>query len=374
MKKNLFILLIILFCTSISCKKNTDKPSQLCKTNNPLSTAIDKRINKILEPYAKESSTASVSVGYYKDNTTSFYGYGETKKGNNIIPDSTTIYEIGSISKTFTALLMIDYLQSQSLSIDCVANNLLPNDVPLLQYNNEPVMVKHLLNHTSGLPRLPEDFGTGIDPDNPYKHYDSTMVYNYLKSHPISKDPGYTWEYSNLGMAIVGLILERQSKKSYEQLLIDKICIPMRLNDTRITLNKADSLNIATGYDQDGNQVPYWDDLNAFKSTGAIRSNARDLINYGKSILYSENSVIKSQIDSCLKVTYDNNNKKQASGWVCQSYDGIDYIIHDGGTAGFNSYILICKEKKSVLVLLFSNGPSDSRDEYVRSLIIEACK
>lgn len=372
MNKPFLILSILLIFSVAACKK--DEPIKSLITNNPMSTDLDKKINEIIAPYTEKSSTASVSIGIFKDNWISYYGYGETEKGNKTIPDSTTIYEIGSISKTFTALLMMDFLQSNSLNSDFPINNFLPASIPALQYNGKPIQIKHLLNHTSGFPRLPEDFESGCDPTNPYKHYDSTRVYNYLKTYKMVKEPGTTWEYSNLGLAIAGLILERQTHKSYEQLLLEKISIPLGLEKTKITLNKTDSLNFATGYDPDGNQIPYWDDFNAFKGAGAIRSNAKDMISYGKNILFSENSVLKSQIDSCLNVTFNNGTKKQASGWVCQTYNGSEYVIHDGGTAGFNSYIVISKDEGVVLVLLFSNGPSDKRTEYVSQLMLEVLK
>jgi len=372
MNKSFLIFTILLIFSIVACKK--DEPLQSIITNNPMSNDLDKKIHEIIAPYSEKASTASVSIGVFKDNRTSYYGYGETKKGNNTIPDSTTIYEIGSISKTFTALLMIDFLQSNSLTIDCPVNNLLPASIPALQFNGKPIQIKHLLNHTSGMPRLPEDFEPGYDPNNPYKHYDSTRVYNYLKTFKLAKEPGTTWEYSNLGMAIAGLILERQTQKSYEQLLLERISIPLGLYKTKITLNKIDSSNFATGYDADGNQIPYWDDFSAFKGAGAIRSNAKDMISYGKNILFSESSVLKTQIDSCLNVTFNDGSRKQASGWVCQNYNGIEYIIHDGGTGGFNSYILISKDKGVVLVLLFSNGPSDKRAEYITQLITEVLK
>lgn len=374
MNKTLLFFLIVFFCSAVACKKDKDEPIQSLMTNNPMLTDFDKKINKIIAPYAEKSSTASVSVGILKDNRIRYYGYGETEKGNKTIPDSTTIYEIGSNSKTFTALLMIDFIQSNSLNSDCPVNSLLPSSIPQLQFNGKPILIKHLLNHTSGLPRLPEDFESGVDPNNPYKHYDSTRVYNYLKTFKLAKEPGTIWEYSNLGMAVAGLIMERQTHKSYEQLILEKICIPLGMEKTKIVLNKNDSLNLATGYDADGNEVPYWDDLNAFKAAGAIRSNAKDMISYGKNILFSESSVLKTQIDSCLNITFNNGSKIQASGWVCQNYNGTEYVIHDGGTGGFNSYIVISKDKGIVMVLLFSNGPSDKRSEYISQLISEVLK
>jgi CubicO group peptidase (beta-lactamase class C family) len=374
MKKLFILAFVFLSYVETSCKKDDTEPAQEIKTNNPLTTEFDKRINDILTPYAKLSSNASVSIGVFKDNQTMYYGYGETKKGNNTIPNSETIYEIGSITKTFTALLMIDFLQSNSLSIEDPINNYLPSDIPLLQHNSNPIRIKHLLNHTSGLPRLPDDFETGMDPNNPYKHYDSTKVFNYLKNFTLQTDPGLTWEYSNLGAGISGLILERQNHKSYEDLLIEKICTLLGLSKTKISLNSNDSSNYAVGYNTYGFETHYWDDLNAFKGAGAIKSNAKDLISYGKTILNHESSLLKTQIDSCLNVTYENNDLRMASGWLNLKFNGYECIFHDGGTGGFNSYIVINKEKNIVFVILFNNTPSSKTENCFFELVEEVIK
>ncbi len=294
MKKTLLFALVFASLIATSCKKDDSEPTKEVKTNNPLISDFDKRINEIITPYAKIYSTASVSIGIFKDNQTTYYGYGETEKGNNTIPNSETLYEIGSITKTFTALLTIDFLQAKILTLDTPINIFLPSTIPTLQYNGNSIKIKHLLNHTSGLPRLPEDIQEGMNPYNPYKHYDSTKVYNYLKNYVFTVNPGQRWEYSNLGAGLAGLILERMNHKSYEQLLIEKICTPLGLNSTKVTLTNNDRQNLAVGYNRFGFETFYWDDMNAFKGAGAIKSNAKDMIAYGKNILNSELSPLKT--------------------------------------------------------------------------------
>lgn len=369
MKKSLLIVSIFVLWVASSCIKDDSEPTQEVKTNNPLVSDFDKQINKIITPYARIYSSASLSIGIFKDNQETYYGYGETKKGNNTIPDSETLYEIGSITKTFTALLAIDFLQSKSLTLDTPVNNFLPSTIPTLQYNGNSIKIKHLLNHTSGLPRLPEDFQNGMNQSNPYKHYDSTKVYNYLKTFRLRVDPGTTWAYSNLGAGLAGLVLERKTHKSYEQLLVEKICTPLGLNSTKITLTDSDKQNLATGYNTYGFETSYWDDMSAFKGAGAIKSNAKDLVSYGKNILNTELSPLKTQIEACLNVTYEDNNIKMASGWIIQNINGNDVILHDGGTGGFSSYIFICKPKNVVLVILFGNETSSNTGSIISPLI-----
>lgn len=371
MKKQIPFLSILFVILSTSCKEEVSDPLNNVKTNNPLITDFDRRIDDIITPYVKQSSTASVSLGIFKDDQTFYYGYGEIKKGTGVIPDSETIYEIGSITKTFTALLMIDFLKSKELSINSQINDFLPSNIPLLQYNGNPIRIKHLLNHTSGLPRLPDDFETGMDINNPYKHYDSTKVYSYLKNLNLLVEPGQNWEYSNLGAGLAGIIMERQTHKSYEQLLLEKICVPLGLTKTKISLSGSDSANFATGYKTNGLPASYWDDFNAFKGAGAIRSNAKDMIAYGKNILNNETSILKTQIDSCLVQTYQYGSMRMASGWMIQDINGNDVYLHDGGTGGFTSYIFICKSKNVVLIILFNNENSTNQLNYVNQLLLE---
>jgi len=347
---------VVLFCLLLSCKKEKDEPLQPLKTSNSLVTDFDKRINDIVSPYAQKGSTAGLSIGIFKDNKVYYYGYGETKKGNNTIPDSATLFELGSITKTFTGLLMIDYLQSHSLSVNCPINDLLPANIPILQYNNQPILIKHILNHTSGLPRVPDDFLKGNDPENPYKRYDSTMFYTYLKTFKPKREPGQTLEYSNLGLALMGVILERKLHKPYEQILLEKLCIPMGLNQTKITLSDNDLLKYADGHNQQGNFVGHWNDLNAFNSAGAIKSNVKDLMTYGKNILYSGNSVLKNSIDSSMNVTFESSAEKMGSVWEYIDVNGVEFVGHEGTTAGFNSSLRISKSKNIVLVVLANNG------------------
>lgn len=367
MRYNLIFIFLVTLLTS--CLKEDGAIIKPLYTNNPLQTEFDREINKILKQYASLSSTGSVSIGVFKSGEEHYYGYGEVEIGTGITPDSLTIYEIGSITKTFTALMAIDYLHSNGLSKETPVNTLLPKEVPLLEHGGVSVKMVNLLNHTSGLPRLPSDFELGMDIGNPYKHYDSSRVYNYLKSYHFDAVPGTKWEYSNLGMGLVGLILERQTKMTFEQILYQKICQPLDLPYTKITFNGTDSLSHAIGYNRYGIKMPYWDDMNAFKGAGAIRSNARDLIRYGRQILNPNDSPLKNQIEDCLSSTYYDANVEMASGWVIQNANNDKSYLHDGGTGGFTSLIFINTSQNVVLVLLFSNETSNSVTDLFNPLI-----
>ena len=106
-----------------------------------------------------------LSIGILKDGKTIFYDYGETAKGNAQLPDQNTIFEIGSISKTFTAILLADAVNSGKIKLDDPVSKYLPDSIPKLQYNNVPITIASLSNHSSGIPRMPNNMSSDLDPD-----------------------------------------------------------------------------------------------------------------------------------------------------------------------------------------------------------------
>lgn len=368
--KQLFPLLLFLtvLLLSGSCKKDEIPYSQVLK-NNPMLDDFDVMIDKIISPYARQKSVASVSIGVYKDHKTRFYSYGETRKGNKTIPDSLTIYEIGSITKTFTAILLVDYFIEHRIPIDRPINDFLPGDIAPMQYNGSPICINHLLNHTSGLPNLPPGFETHY----PDESWDSTKVFTYLNTLTLTQNPGVEYAYSNLGMGIAGIILERLTGKSYRLLLEERITQPFGMESTKIQLGNSDSTNMALGYDSNGNPSPYpanyWTMLSGFASSGAIKSNLTDMIAYGKNMLYPENTTIADAILTCENLSF-NANVRAGYDWIYLKCNGNDVLFHDGGTGGFRSFLFVCKSKEIVLQILFSNT-SESVNDYANELALK---
>lgn len=371
MKLNIIFFFISLLGFVTACNKEEMSTDKII-TNNPKTDAFDKMVDEIILPYAQKQSTGSVSIGIFKDNKTKFYAYGEKQKGNSNLPDSLTYYEIGSITKTFTAIMMADYLQQNNLSVETPINSFLPGDIPLLKFAGESIKIKHLLNHTSGLPNLPADCNIS----NPTSNYDSTKVFNYLKNLSLSKKPGETYQYSNLGIGIVGIILERKTHKNYSQMLKEIITTPLNLQHTKIVLNKTDSLNLATGYDDQGQQSSYdknyWNYLSGFTGSGAIKSNIADMLKYGRNILNPGSSVLNRPISLCGEVSFQ-DIYKHGFDWITLVSNGQEVLFHDGGTAGFSSFIFVCKSRKIVIVMLFSNV-SDEIPTFVNNLALEIIK
>ena len=240
-------------------------------TTNVLITALDKEVDSAVQPYISLQATVGLSIGILKDGRTIFYGYGETARGNGQIPNEHTIFEIGSLSKTFTSILLADAINDGKVQLDDPINKYLPDSIPLLQYEGIPVTIKTLANHSSGIPRMPSNFHSS-DNFNPYKDYDQSNMFHFYRNFKPVRKPGEKYEYSNIAVGTLGVILERVNHEKYETLFIKTICKPLGMNETREFLLSNDSAKFAKGYSEDGDFKSQWD-FKALAPAGGIRIN-----------------------------------------------------------------------------------------------------
>ena len=328
-----------------NAKKNYKVPS-----TNSLKTSLDKEIDLAVHPYITMQATAGLSIGVLKDGKTIFYGYGETVKGNKQIPDEHTMFEIGSISKTFTAILLADAVNSGKVKLDDPINKYLPDSIPQLQYEGIPLTLKTLSNHSSGLPGLPSNFHTS-DYTNPYKDYNENDLYRFYKSFKPIRKPGEKYEYSNLAVGTLGVILENIYHQNYETLFITKICKPLGMKDTREFLRKNDSTQFAKGYDKDGTYNSQWD-FKALAAAGCIRSTAFDLLKYVKASFGDAPFGVNKAMQLTHSISFTNGQTKVGLAWHFIKPGTDELIFHNGETGGYHSYVAINQNRKFALVIL----------------------
>jgi CubicO group peptidase (beta-lactamase class C family) len=261
---------------------NTKKAERVLSTN-PLISSMDKEVDSLVQPYITRQATKGLSIGVLKSGKKFYYGYGETAKGNNQIPDEHTIFEIGSISKTFTAALLADASMKGYVSLDDPISKYLPDTIPNLEYEGIPITLKTLANHSSGIPGIPSNLNV-TDMANPFKDYDTNRLFSFYAHFKPVRKPGQQYEYSNLAVGTLGVILERIYNKKYESLIIEKICLPLNINETMQFIKKSDSSRFARGYNENGYYNSSWD-FKAIAGAGAIRSTASDLLKYANANL-----------------------------------------------------------------------------------------
>lgn len=343
-----------------------DKTSAVL-TSNPLQTAFDKQVDAVARQYIKKGTTIGLSIGILRNDSLFTYGYGETAKGNGQLPTPTTLFEIGSISKTFTATLLADAVQRGLVKLDDPVSKYLPDSIPALQKDGIPVTLKTLSNHTSGLPRLPTNlFSSATDATNPYKHYDRKLLYSYLKTATLARQPGKEYEYSNLAVGLLGIILETVNKKPYEELVKERIAKPLGMAHTVIALNENDKKMFAQGNDAKGNPVSSWE-FQSLAGAGALRSSVADLVPYLKAELGKGPKKLVEAMKQTQQTTFTNGATALGLGWHRRADDARPWFWHQGGTGGFVTYVAFNPSRQTAVILL-TNSQNPIEDLIAGSL------
>jgi CubicO group peptidase (beta-lactamase class C family) len=332
------------------------KNTALIKTNNPRQTKLQLYLDSLALNYLRDPNNSSLSIGIVEGNMTSTYYYGETKKEAGTLPDQGSLYEIGSVSKTFTATLLAHAINEKKIALTDDIRKYLPGEYPNLKVNGAPIKIVNLANHTSGLPRLPLDFfsSTGYNAEKPYVHYTKEMMYKYLQSFKPDSAVRTAAEYSNFGFAVLGSILENIYKKPLPELLKQVITGPLKMNSTNFDVPAADMARMTTGYAEDsGRVVPYWD-FAAFNACGGLESDLQDMLVYLKTNMGNLNpDFALTHIETDRQAEFS-----RGLAWALMPFRGNTCIWHDGGTGGFRSWCGYIKDKKIGVVIL-SNSSAD---------------
>jgi CubicO group peptidase (beta-lactamase class C family) len=204
---------------------------------------------------------------------------GSFKDKEEVLPDEKTMYEIGSITKVFTSLLLADMVIKKQVNLEDPVSKYLPATVKLPVVKGKEITLLNLANHSVGWPRMPDN-NDGKSLDNPWADYTIEQTYDYINRAEIGDyAPGTWFKYSNVGYGLLGHILSQVAGKPYETLVKERICTPLNMPNTVITLTPAQKQNLAIGHNETGVAVENWD-MPAIAGTGALRSNINDMLNF----------------------------------------------------------------------------------------------
>jgi CubicO group peptidase (beta-lactamase class C family) len=274
--------------------------------------------------------------------------------------DARSIYEIGSVTKVFTSLLLADAVQRGEVALNDPISKYLPPDVKVPERVGK-ITLTDLATHTSGLPRLPSNLAPA-NMRNPYADYTTAQLYQFLSTYELTRDPGTQYDYSNLGAALLGQLLARRAGVDYETLVRTRIIEPLGMKNTSITLSDAQKKRLAAGHDEKREVVSNWD-LPAFAGAGALRSDAGDLLTFLSAYLGYTKTPLAAAMASQLAVRRPTGSPALdiALGWhVSKRDDGHDLVWHNGGTGGYHSFIAYdAKRRAGVVVLTNSNASID---------------
>jgi CubicO group peptidase (beta-lactamase class C family) len=238
----------------------------------------DSVVQRILDEQVGPKHTVGVIVGLLDaDGTRRILTAGKADHGSLPL-DGNTLFEIGSITKTFTGALLADAVRRGEVKLDDPVQKFLPASVTIPSKDGKIITLYDLATVSSGLPGMPNNFAPK-DRTNPYADYTVEQMYQFLNGYTLTRLPGEKYEYSNLGMGLLGHALALRARKSYYDLLAERILKPLGMNDTWILLTPALEARMATGHAQKGNPVSVWD-IPTLAGAGALRSSVNDMFKY----------------------------------------------------------------------------------------------
>ncbi len=322
-------------------------------TDNPKKNLLDNAVDKLVSNYINSIGNVGISVAVFYKGNNYFYNYGETVKENKVLPTKETLYEIGSITKTFTALLLAKAVIDKKVKITDAITTYLPDSVAANK-NLQQITLQQLSNHASGLPRLPLNIGfTVSNALQPYENYNTVHLFGFLKQFTAIRKPGELYEYSNLAVGLLGVILEKVYNKTFNQLVQEYIALPMGLTHTKQYLTATD--NIAEVYNEKSIATPMWN-FGCLAACGALKSNTTDLLQYGKQQLPSEKSKLFKYCNLTHIPTFKDSTQTVGLGWHFLTEEIDEIIQHGGGTFGCRSMLAINKTQNIVVVILANNA------------------
>jgi len=306
------------------------------------------QIDPLAQPLIEDEVAVGIVIGVVRKGETQILAYGETVKGGDTAPDGDTIYEIGSTTKVFTAALLAEMAQAGLVKLDDPLAKFLPDEAPASPDENTPITLEHLATHTSGLPRLPGNLRPA-DPANPYADYSTEQLFGFLEKHKLQRPPG-TYEYSNLGMGLLGQVLARHRETTYDDLLVKRVCQPLGLGDTRITLSEEQQKRLAPPYDAGFSPAKNWD-LPTLAGAGAVRSSCRDMLMFLEANLAED----EAPLTGALRLTQEKrhtmeNGSAIGLGWHITPDGAV--LEHNGMTGGYHSYLALVPDRKIGVVVL----------------------
>ena len=289
--------------------------------------------------------------------------YGVKKFENKILPDENhrNLYEIGSITKVFTASVLASLVQENELGLKEEINSYFD-----FQFNNgRKITFESLSNHTSGLPRLPENLDLSLT-RNPYESYGKKELEVYLRDLMGQKKDTITYAYSNLGAGLLGYTLGLSQNTTF-QILLQKRIFDKYGMDQSYTSSENLGDRLIKGLDIQGKEVPNWD-FDVMFGGGGMISSTEDISKFVSAQFNSKNLELKLTRQATHEL---NENSSIGLGWhILKSKNESNVFWHNGGTGGYSSCIVLnADQEKAVIVLSNVSGINQTIDELSFNLL-----
>jgi len=331
-----------------------------CQNQDNLSSFISNECDSLLT----NGEIKSLSVGVIKNGKVYKFHKGRFTNGES--PNDQTLYEIASLTKTFTGTLLAKTISDKKVGLDDDIRKYLPESYPNLEFNGQPITFRNLVTHTSGLPNMfPDRPGIFENPNRdelPFKINELQAGFSeeqFLQElHQVKLDTvsGHKFSYSNAGANLLGYCLERIFEKPYEDLIKTFILEPLKMDNTYVGISKKNSELLAKGLNANGIRMParVEKELNA---EGGIISTLDDMMKYMQFQLETDNPLIQISHRELLNGKY--GDFENGLFWqIFKNGDKPTKIFQNGGAFGTSCWLTIIPESKTgVFVITNVSGP-----------------
>lgn len=302
--------------------------------------AIPERIETALQERIAAGLLPSAVVAMVDGDEVQVEGFGGADGG--------TLYEIGSVTKTFTATLLAEDVELGRLKLDQPVQSLLPG-FSLTSYQGRKITLADIAEQRSGLPRMPGNFHPG-NPADPYADYDASLMKEFLASYKLLRAPGETYEYSNLAVGLLGYALATKQHQSYGDLVAARILKPLGMTSSGVALTPI------AGVDANGKPSGSWR-FDALAGAGAIKSSGDDMLRYLKAYMGRTATPLRAAMDLAIAP-----RREVAAGqtigliWMTAKDENHAVTWHNGLTGGYASFIGFTADKKRGVVILVNQA------------------
>lgn len=328
----------VLFAALSSCFACTTAHAT---TDDGLQAIVGKRLHG-------DSSGACFAVAVIDKTVSRAYVCADGKDAADRI-DAMTAFEIGSVSKPMMAALLAGLIRDGKASLDDPLSAYLPKDSTVPTFDGKPILLRHIVTHTSGLPALPA--GVEYDPLNPYAKVDEATLLKALSTTALAQAPGAKFEYSNFAAMLLSYAIARRAGSDFETLLDTRVFAPLGMDSSYIN-RKPEGVAAAIGHTPDAKVTPAWTFPSDFAGVGGVRSTLDDMVRY----VQGQFGGAPKPLDADFRMTHAavSNDAKApiAMHWMLAQLNGRTFLAHEGGTGGFSSFVAFDPEKKFGVVIL----------------------
>jgi D-alanyl-D-alanine-carboxypeptidase/D-alanyl-D-alanine-endopeptidase len=330
----------------------------------------DAEIRKILaDRIGLENLGIGIVAGVIDAKGRRIVSYGSLAKDDKRPLNGDTVFEIGSMTKVFTSLVLMDMVQKGEVAVTDPISKYLPASVKVPERKGKKITLQDLATQSSGLPRMPTNFKPK-DPNNPYVDYTAENLYEFLSGYELKRDIGAQFEYSNLGVGLLGHVLSLRAGMDYEAMVKARVLDPLAMRDTRVTLSPEMKARLAVGHGPNLEAVSNWD-LAVLAGAGALRSSANDMLTFLAANLGYTKTVLGAAMAEEISIRRPAGppDMQIAYNWLIQTKNGNSIIWHNGGTGGYRTYMGFDPKSRTGVVVLSNYSSAEGPDDIGRHLL-----